>query len=49
MFKDFADEMERGFDLIVERVHSADERIDEANEKLICVRRVKSMRKGYVQ
>jgi DNA-binding ferritin-like protein len=47
MFKDLSDEMERGFDLIAERIHSVDERVEEANDKLTCVRRVKSMRKSY--
>ena len=33
--------MDRGFEIITERVHSADERIEEANDKLVYMSKLK--------
>ena len=46
MFKSFQEDMDRGFEIITERVHSADERIEEANDKMVYMAKVKTRAKA---
>ena len=48
LFEAFQEDMDRGFEIITERVHSADERIEEANDKLIYMSKIKKKGKALL-